>query len=338
MAAKPSPGPVIDLIEGFRRSKAMFAALNVGVFDKLASKRKSAIKLAKELSLDPDALTRLLDACVALRLLAKRDGRYKNLPIANVYLRRSSPETLAGYVLYSNRALYALRGHLEDAVREGSDRWQQAFGMPGPLFDQFFRTDEAKREFIGGMHGYGLLSSPGVVRAFNLTRFRRLVDLGGATGHLPMAACRRYPNLRAAVFDLPQVIEVARAYVRAAGLAGRVELIAGDFFTDPLPEADLFSLGRILHDWSEEKNHRLLRKIHARLPKRGALLVAERILEPRKTGPLSALLQSLNMLVGTEGKERTLAEYAALLKEAGFSKVQGRKTGAPLDAILAVKG
>ena len=97
-------------------------------------------------------------------------------------------------------------------------------------------------------------------------------------------------------------------------------------------------MGRILHDWSEEKIRRLLEKIYIRLPKGGALLVAERLLDDSKTGPLSALLQSLNMLVCTEGKERTLAEYAALLRDSGFSKAEGRKTGAPLDAILAVKG
>jgi O-methyltransferase len=254
-----------------------------------------------------------------------------------VYLRRSSPETLAGIIFYSNRALYALWGHLEDAVREGSNRWQQAFGMPGPLFDQFFRTEEAKREFITGMHGLGLLSSSRVVRAYSLDRFQRFVDVGGATGHLAMAACRRYPRMRAALFDLPQVIEVAREYIQASRLADRIELLPGDFFTDPLPEADLFSLGRILHDWPEEQVRRLLRKIYARLPKGGALLVAEKLLDSSKTGPLSALIQSLNMLVCTEGKERTLAEYAALLKEAGFQKVKGRKTGAPLDAILATK-
>jgi len=316
----------------------MFTAVSLGLFDNLAGKPKSASKLAEELKLGSDALTRLLDTCVALKLAEKGKAGYRNLPVADVYLRRGSPDTLAGYILYSNRALYALWGHLEDAVREGSDRWQQTFGMPGPLFGHFFRTEEAKRDFIAGMHGYGQLTSPKIVRAFNLARFRRMVDLGGATGHLAMAACRRYPKLRAAVFDLPSVIEVAREYVQTARLVSRIELKPGDFFSDPLPEADLFSMGRILHDWSEEKIRRLLEKIYIRLPKGGALLVAERLLDDSKTGPLSALLQSLNMLVCTEGKERTLAEYAALLRDSGFSKAEGRKTGAPLDAILAVKG
>ena len=119
--------------------------------------------------------------------------------------------------------------------------------------------------------------------------------------------------------------------------ASRIELIAGDFFRDSLPAADLFAFGRILHDWSEEKVRFLLKKVWDRLPPGGALLIAEKLLNDDKSGPIPALMQSLSMLVCTEGKERSLAEYAALLREAGFGQIEGRVTSAPLDAILAVK-
>ena len=115
-------------------------------------------------------------------------------------------------------------------------------------------------------------------------------------------------------------------------------LIVGDFFTDPLPEADIFTLCRVLHDWSEDKIRTLLKKVWERLPSGGALLIAEMLLSDNKSGPVPALMQSLSMLVCTEGKERTLAEYTALLREAGFAQVEGKVTNAPLDAILAVKG
>ncbi len=124
------------------------------------------------------------------------------------------------------------------------------------------------------------------------------------------------------MFDLP---EVAKLYPGT---------IAGDFFTDPLPDADLYSVGRILHDWSDEKIHRLLAKIFAALPEGGGLLIAEKLLTPDN---VPAHMQSLNMLVGTEGRERSAAEYEALLRAAGFSKVESRVTGAYLDAMLAIK-
>jgi acetylserotonin N-methyltransferase len=244
---------------------------------------------------------------------------------------------MTGYIHYSDAVLWKLWAHLADAVREGSNRWKQAFGLDGPLFANFFKSEVDKREFTFGMHGFGQISSPEVVRAFDLGRFHKLVDLGGATGHLALAACQRYPALRAIVFDLPAVLPLAREVVAASEVANRVELIAGDFFHDALPEADLFAVGRILHDWSEDKIKRLLKVIYQRLPAGGALLVAEKILNDDRVGPRWAQLQSLNMLVCAEGMERTEGEYAQLLRQAGFASVEARRTNSPLDAILAVK-
>src|SRR3974377_856979 len=102
--------------------------------------------------------------------------------------------------------MWKLGDHLADAVREGTHRWKQTFGLEGPIFSHFFRNDHDRREFLLGMHGQGQLSSPQVAAAFDLARFRCLVALGGATGHLAVAACRRYLQLRAIVFDLPEVL------------------------------------------------------------------------------------------------------------------------------------
>jgi acetylserotonin N-methyltransferase len=300
---------VLDLIEAFRRSKTMFAAVELGIFD---GQRPVEYK----------ELARLLDACVALGLLSKENGAYVNTPESDKYLRSDSPDTMAGYIRYSNHALYPMWAHLEDAVREGSPRWKQTFGTDGPIFSQFFRNEGAMKEFLQGMHGFGQISSPAVAAAFDLTRFHHLVDLGGATGHLAGAVRARYPNIQTTVFDLPQVAKLIPG------------IVAGDFFTDPLPPADLYALGRILHDWSEEKIRKLLAKIYAALPARGGLLIAEKLLE--KTY-VAAHMQSLNMLIATEGRERTGDEYDALLKTAGFSIIEGRRTGTPLDAILAIK-
>jgi acetylserotonin N-methyltransferase len=331
------PAIVLDLIEAFRRSKTLFAAVVLGVFDALASGEKNVPELAGLLRTSQDGLERLADACVGLGLLTKSAGGYGNTPAASTYLVSTSPRRLTGYIHYSNDVMWKLWAHLEDAVREGTHRWPQTYGWEGPIFSHFFKTEEAKREFLMGMHGYGVISSPHVVAAFDLSRFRQLVDLGGATGHLACAACQRYPQLRATVFDLPDAIPLAKEIIAQTSVADRVTTHGGDFFSDPLPEADLYAVGRILHDWSEAKIELLLQRIFDALPSGGGLLVAEKMLSDDKTGPRWAQMQSLNMLTCTEGKERTLAEYAALLRRTGFAHVSGCRTTAPLDAILALK-
>jgi acetylserotonin N-methyltransferase len=333
----PDPAPVLDLLEAFRRSKTMFAAVKLGVFDALEAGPKPAAALACELAADADALERLLDACVNLQLLCRDERGYANTPAAATYLCSRSPRRVTGYVTFSNDVMWRLWTHLEDAVREGTHRWRQVYGWDGPIFSHFFHDQAAAREFLTGMHGYGLISSPHVVAAFDLSEYRCLVDLGGATGHLAIAACRRYPGLRGVVFDLPDAVPLAEEIVGGSPEAARVRVVSGDFFRDPLPEGDLYALGRILHDWTEEKILHLLRRIHDHLPPGGAVLIAEKLLEEDKTGPRWAQMQSLNMLCCTEGKERTLSQYDALLRQAGFSEVLGSRTPSPLDAVLARK-
>jgi acetylserotonin N-methyltransferase len=333
----PDPGIVLDLLEAFRRSKVMFAAVSLGVFDALEAGPRKLNALATELKTSVDGLERLLDACVNLQLLSRTALGYANMPVASTYLTSSSPNRMTGYIGYSNDVMWNLWGNLADAVREGSHRWKQTFGLDGPIFSHFFRDEAAKNEFLMGMHGYGLISSPQVVAAFDLQRFGKLVDLGGATGHLAIAACQRYPALRAAVFDLPEAIPLARQIVGASPVSDRIEVVGGDFFKDALPEGDLFAVGRILHDWSEAKIDKLLARIYERLPAGGGLLIAEKLLDEDKKGPRWAQMQSLNMLTCTEGKERTLGEYEVLLRKAGFREVSGCRTNSPLDATLAVK-
>ncbi len=333
----PDASVVLDLIEAFRRSKTMFAAVSLGVFDALEPGPRSAAGLAEVLGLNAGALERLLDACVGLQLLKRNGSLYENTPAAAAYLSSNSPTRMTGYLNYSNEILWKMWGNLEDAVREGTNRWQQTFGWEGPIFSSFFKTEAAMHEFLMGLHGQGLLSSPRVVSAFDLSPFRRLVDLGGATGHLAIAACRHYPSLRAVVFDLPEVGSLAREVIAASPVAGRIEFQSGDFFVDPLPEGDLYALGRILHDWTESKALALLARIHDRLPSGGGLVIAEKLLDEDKSGPRWALMQDLAMLLYTEGRERTKSEYQALLEQVGFVDVQGATTATPLDAVLARK-
>jgi acetylserotonin N-methyltransferase len=325
----PDPALILDLIEAFRRSRTLFTAVELGVFDRLASGPAEAAEI-RNTNEDPATFERFLNACVSLALLEKQGTKYANTAAAEAYLRSDSPNTLTGYINYSNDILWQLWAHLADGVREGTHRWKQAFDLEGPLFSAYYSREDRKRKFLLGMHGFGMLSSPAVAAAFDLSRFHRIVDLGGATGHLAKAILDRYPHMEGAVFDLPEVIDFAREFTQGT----RVELIAGDFFTDPLPHADLYSLGRILHDWSDGKIRALLARIRAALPPGGGLLIAERLLHDDQLGPVSTHMQSLNMLVATEGRERSVQEYTALLREAGFENIESKFTGQPLDAIL----
>jgi acetylserotonin N-methyltransferase len=218
-------------------------------------------------------------------------------------------------------------------VRTGSNRWEEVFGSRGGLFDHYFHDDNSAASFLGGMHGFGQLASQRVVTAFDLTPFRQLIDLGGATGHLCVAAREAWPHLHATVLDLPVVEKFARPYIQGRN----IDFHSADFFVDPLPPADLYSLGRILHDWTEEKIGRLLDKIVASLPSGGGLLIAETLLSDDKSGPVYSAMQDLNMLVCTEGRERTRGEYERLLRKAGFTSVNFKETGSLVDAILAIK-
>jgi acetylserotonin N-methyltransferase len=335
--AKPDPKNVLALLFAFRLSKTMFDAVALGVFDALAEQPQSLAALADRLHANADALERLLDACVGLKLLTKNGADYQNTPDATAYLCSASPDRLTGYINYSNDVMWTMWAHLKDAVQEGTNRWKQTYGWDGPLFSHFYRTEESLREFLMGMHGFGQISSPHVAAAFDLRRFKHLVDLGGGTGHLAIAACELYPNLTATLFDLPEALPLAREIVGDSGVSDRIRFEGGDFFQDPLPAADLFSLGRILHDWTESKILRLLARVYERLPKGGGVLVAEKLLDDDKSGPAWAQMQSLNMLVCTEGKERTLSEYADLLHKVGFRDVRGSRNPSPLDAVLALK-
>lgn len=335
----PDPSVVLDLLEAFRRSKTMFAAIELGVFEELSARAATVTELAAKLAAHPEALRRLLDACVGLQLLTwdAATSNYAATAAAKAYLTRTSPQRLTGYLKFSNDVMWGLWRHLEDAVREGTHRWTQVYGWEGPIFSHFFATDESRREFLMGMHGFGQISSPHVVAAFDLSRFQRLVDLGGATGHLAVAACRRYPRMSGCLFDLPEALPLAQEMIGATDVAQRIDIVGGDFFVVPLPAGDLYALGRILHDWSEPKCITLLQRIFAALPSGGGLLVAEKLLRADKTGPRWAQMQDLNMLTCTEGRERTLDEYRSLLAGIGFTMIEGCTTDAPLDAVLAIK-
>jgi acetylserotonin N-methyltransferase len=338
MSKEPDSSVVLELLQSFRRSKAMFTAVTLGIFDQLATAPQTVQQLATGLKLNEGALQRLLDGCVSLTLLEHEGELYRNSPSAARFLVSESPATLAGYVRYSDQSLYKLWDGLGDAVREGTNRWAATFGGRASLFDHYFRDETSTRSFLTGMHGFGQTTSDLIVRAFDLSHFKHLVDLGGATGHVAMAACIAYPEMKSTVLDLPPVEKFALEHISQSPVADRISFAGADFFADEIPSADLYCLGRILHDWDDAKINILVAKIFAKLPVGGGLLVTETLVNEDRSGPVYSLMQDLNMLVCTDGKERTESEYSALLKDAGFATVKFRRTGGLVDAILAIKG
>ncbi len=142
---------------------------------------------------------------MGLKLLECQGDRFSNTPAAHAYLTSHSDQRMTGYINYSNRVMWSLWANLEDAIREGTHRWKQLSAGTAHLRKPV-QNRRAMREFLMGMHGFGMMTSPQVVSALDLSRFKQLVDLGGATGHLAIAACKRYSSMQATVFDLPQAI------------------------------------------------------------------------------------------------------------------------------------
>ncbi|XP_019340977.1 probable bifunctional dTTP/UTP pyrophosphatase/methyltransferase protein isoform X7 [Alligator mississippiensis] len=331
------PSKIVELLDGFRASKALFVASKLKVFNLLKNKGVlQSVDVANTINASVCGTERLLDACAALGLLEKTIQGYSNTDSANTYLASDSEDSLHGYIIHSNDHLWPLFTHLESAVKEGTMQNYRAFGKKSEnLFqDSYYQSMEVKQRFMAAMHSIAKLTAKDVVTAFDLSQFRSACDLGGCTGALANELVQKYPNLKVTVFDLPEVIANVSHFQPVGQHTAPVTFTSGDFFKDNLPAADLYILSRILHDWTDEKIHVLLSKISAACKPGSALLVAEIVLSEEKINPPRAVLQSLSM---TEGKQRSASEYKQLLEKYGFTSVQIKITGNFLDTILGFR-
>ncbi|KFP78625.1 N-acetylserotonin O-methyltransferase-like, partial [Acanthisitta chloris] len=333
-SAAKLPPKILELMDGFRASKALFVASKLKMFDHLKDKGPvKAVDIANEVGTSVCGTERLLDACAALGLLKKTC--YSNTDSANTYLTSDGEYSLHGYIIHSNDHLWPLFTNLESAVKEGSRQNHRAFGKKSEdLFKDYYHSQEVKQRFMAAMHSIAHLTARDVATAFDLSRFKSACDLGGCTGALAHELVQIYTNLKVTVFDLPEVIANTSYFQPSGQHTAQVTFVSGDFFKDSLPEADLYILSRVLHDWPDEKIHVLLSKISAVCRPGSALLVAETVLDEQKTHPSRAVLQSLSM---TEGKQRSGSEYKQLLEKYGFTDVQIKITGNLLDAVLCFK-
>ncbi|XP_054020674.1 probable bifunctional dTTP/UTP pyrophosphatase/methyltransferase protein isoform X1 [Dryobates pubescens] len=335
-SAAKLPPKILELMDGFRASKALFVASKLKIFDHLKDKGPlNAADIANEVEASVCGTERLLDACAALGLLEKTPQGYSNTDSANTYLTSDGEYSVHGYIIHSNDHLWPLFTNLESAVKEGSRQSHRDFGKKeDDLFKDYYHSQEVKQRFMAAMHSIAHLTARDVATAFDLSQFRSACDLGGCTGALAHELIQIYPNLKVTVFDLPEVITNISNFQPSGQHTASVTYVSGDFFKDNIPEADLYILSCILHDWPDTKIHVLLSKISAVCRPGSALLVAEIVLDEQKLHPPRAVLQSLSM---TEGKQRSGSEYIQLLEKYGFTNVQVKITGNLVDAVLGFK-
>jgi predicted O-methyltransferase YrrM len=259
----------------------------------------------------------LLTGCAALGVLQKQDGRYVNSPLSDEYLVPGKPNHFGGLVTMFDRRLYAGWDKLTQAIRTNRpttwdpDRERSLFESADP---------EMLATFWEAMHVLSTQTGRALGAAFDVGEFRRLLDVGGGSAAFDIVLCQRYSELRTTVYDLEFVADIAARNVKDAGLTDRITVRPGDFFEDasfPVGH-DLHLFSMIMHDWDEERDHLLLRKSFEALDSGGAVLICELLVDDDKTGPVPAALMSLNMLVETEGRNYTAAEYSDWLTEVGF--------------------
>ncbi|XP_062378508.1 acetylserotonin O-methyltransferase 2 [Sardina pilchardus] len=337
------PFKLLEYFNGFRVSKVIFSACELGVFDLLLQSQNAlqAGEVARELGSSQDGMERLLDVLVGIEILEveRKEGTayYSSTDVSNLYLAKASPKSLHDMIIYQSQTIYPLWNNLVDAVREGKNQNEKTFGLSSEdIFSAIYRSEEEMLKFMGLMNSTWAIDGHDIVTAFNLSGFKSMVDLGGCSGALARELAREYPSSTVTVLDLPKVVQTARRHFSEES-DSTVQFQEGDFFEGELPPADLYILARIIHDWKEEKCEKLLKKIHSSCSPGGGVMIVEAMLFEKRCGPITAQLFSLNMLVQTEGKEHPPSRYTHMLTHAGFKDVQLCRTGKSYDAVLAIK-
>ncbi|XP_044143135.1 acetylserotonin O-methyltransferase-like isoform X1 [Bufo gargarizans] len=328
---------------GFAASKTLFTACELGVFDLLHEVQEplSAATITTRLSTTEDGMECLLDACVGLKLLKvdlrNNEGFYSNTDVSSMYLVKSSPRTLYYMIMFYSKTLYKCYNFLPEAVREGKCQYERAFGISSEdPFKAIYRSEENMLGFMYFMNSTWSICGKYVVQAFDLSEFNTIYDLGGCTGSLAKQLVSTYKESTVTIMDMPNVLQATKKHF-VTDEQQQIHFLEGDIFNDAIPEADLFILARIIHDWTEDKCLKLLKKIYQSCKPGGGVLLVNVVLNEDRSGPLIGQLFSLSMLLQTEGKERTSSEYIKLLTESGFRDIKVKVTGKLYDAILGRK-
>jgi SAM-dependent methyltransferase len=265
---------------------------------------------------------------VALQLLVKEDGIYRPTE-GGAFLSSSHPETELPMVLHLNE-LWETWSGLTETVKTGTNPKRK------PICE---RAKDSLKHFIGAMHVVGLKLSKEIAESYNLSPFKRLLDIGGGSGTYTIAFLEKNPEMTAVLFDRPDVMPMAEEKLGAEGLIDRVELVGGDFCDDELPTGcDLALLSAIIHQNSPEQNLELYRKIHRALLPYGKVLIRDHVMDSTRTHPPQGALFAINMLVATEGGDTySFDDIEGALEAAGFEGVKMVRKGERMDCLVEAR-
>jgi len=341
MSEQVDPSHIMQVGMGFWASKTLLSAVELELFTELGSDGMTGPRIAETLELHPRAIPDFPDALVALELL-ERDGEgsdalYRNTQTTAIFLDKTSPAYIGGILEMSNARLFRFWGDLTEALRTGKP--QNEIKQTGTaMFEELYSDPDRLEQFMNAMAGISLGPFSALAEGFDFSRYKTLCDVGGATGQLSIIVANRHPNMRCTSFDLPVVEPIARRKIEAAGLSDRVAAVGGDFFADPLPGADVITMGLILNDWNLERKMHLIEAAHDALPEGGAFIVVENLIDNARRENAFGLLMSLNMLIEFgDAFDYTGADFAGWCKEVGFKKTEVVPLAGPTSAGIAYK-
>lgn len=318
----PSPDRIMQLGLGFMASRTLLSAVELGVFTKLANHPMDGEALSQQLGLHPRGARDFLDSLVALGFL-ERDGQiYSNTPEADYFLDRAKPSYVGGLLEMCSARLYSFWGSLTEGLQTGKPQNEMKTGK-GNAFDALYADPERLRGFLQAMTGLSMNAARAMAEKFPWQRYKSFADVGGAQGGVAAQIALAHPHLNGLVFDLAVVRPISEEYIRSFDLAGRLRFVAGNFFNDPLPKADVIIMGHVLHDWNLEEKKRLISKAYEAIPTGGALLALDCVIDDERRKNIPGLLMSLNMLIETSGGfDYCGSDCCAWMREVGFSETR----------------
>lgn len=336
-----SPAHILQIGMGFWASKTLLTAVKLDLFSTLGDSSLTAAQLQTRLGLHDRSSADFFDTLVSLGMLHRHgngpNARYCNTLDTTLFLVKSSPAYVGGLLEMANDRLYPFWGSLEEGLRTGQP--QNEIKQSGKsMFEAIYAQPAVLEQFLNGMAGGQVGNFMALADAFDFTPYDSLCDVGGANATLSVCIAQRYPHLDCLSVDLPAVTPIAAQNVAQAGLADQIQVGVLDFLSQPFPPADVITMGNILHDWDLAHKKMLIRKAYDALPKNGALVVVENIIDDERRQNTFGLLMSLNMLIETEGGfDYTHADFRQWALEAGFRSTEKRQLTGPSSAVIAYK-